>query len=479
MGGRRTCVALCGVAIALCAAMAGASGAQAQAPSLDAACGQLSPSAATCIGTDKLAEAAAAECRRLGRPDSDCDLPLGHQVSSDIVSRYRGTWLHRAAAFQYELGAPEPLGDAQWLGTHNSFNSANDSPTASHTDSNQQLSLTQQLDVDMRALELDVHFVPSLAARGSNAVVVCHGLGPDQQDFGCTDEPTFAEVLPQVAGWLNAHPSQVLLLYLEDELGDPAGYAETVRVLDSVLKRPGGASLIYRPSAAQTAGRDCAGLPLGLSRADVRARGAQVVLVGNCRSGWSSDVYGWDDQHVESGSTPGYRAFPACDATYSRATYDSKLVRYFEDSTFVSAATDPTESPQQAQDDALTPQRVADMTRCGVNLFGLDQLLPDDGRIAASIWSWAEGAPDAGDGRCAAQRSDGRWITRPCRTRRRAACSTAGGWILTRGAVPYSGAAAACRARGARFDLPRDGSSNSRLRQAAGDQAVWLRYALP
>ena len=139
----------------------------AHAQSIDGTCDQVSPTAAACIGADKLAEAASAECRRIGLPDANCALPLGHHVSSQIVSAYQGTWLHRAAAFQYSLGNAVPLGQTQFLGTHNSFNSVNDSPTPSHTDSNQQLSLTQQLDIDMRALELDLHFVPSLAAGGS------------------------------------------------------------------------------------------------------------------------------------------------------------------------------------------------------------------------------------------------------------------------------------------------------------------------
>src|SRR3954452_22534329 len=257
--------------------------ASAQAQSVDDTCGSLSPSAAACIGLDKLADAAAAECRRIGLPVARCALPLGHRVGSKIAARYRRTWLHRAAAFQYRLADGLPLLRAQWLGTHNSFNSVNDSPTISHTDSNQQLSRSQQLDVDMRALELDVHYLP---ARG---VVVCHGRGPDEAHFGCTTEPTLAQLLPEIAGWLRAHPDQVLLLYLEDELGDPEGYAETVSVLDSVL---GGA--IYRPSPSEIdASKGCASMPLGISRDDIRARGAQVLLVGNCRSGWSSDVYGW------------------------------------------------------------------------------------------------------------------------------------------------------------------------------------------
>jgi hypothetical protein len=443
----------------------------AHAQSVDDSCGSLSPSAATCIGLDKLADAAAAECRRIGLPAARCALPLGHRVGGKISARYRRTWLHRAAAFQYRLAHALPLLRAQWLGTHNSFNSVNDSPTISHTDSNQQLSLSQQLDIDVRALELDVHYLP---ARG---VVVCHGRGPDEAHFGCTTEPKLSELLPEIASWLHAHPDQVLLLYLEDELGDPAGYTETVSVLDSVL---GGA--IYRPSPSEIdASKGCASMPLGISRDDIRARGAQVLLVGNCRSGWSSDVYGWDDTHVESGSTPGYKPFPACDSTYGRDVYDSKLVRYYEDSTFVSAATDPTQTPAEHNADALTPKRVGWMTRCGVGLFGFDQLLPHDGRLRASIWSWASGEPSADGGRCGLQRaSDGRWVTARCAERHRVACRSATGALtLSARAVAYSAARAACSSGGGSFDLPRTGYENSVLRAAApAGQGVWLRYEL-
>src|SRR5947209_5898793 len=187
-------VGLCLPALVVSCALAG----NAHAQSVDGTCDQVSPSATTCIGTDKLAEAGSAECRRAGGSDSNCAVPVGHQVYSQEVSDYQGSWPHRAAAFQYGLGDSLPLVRSQWLGTHNSFNSVNDSPTASHTDSNQQLSLTQQLDIDMRALELDVHYVPSLEAGGSKAVVVCHGLGPSQENFGCTNEPLLSDLLPKI-----------------------------------------------------------------------------------------------------------------------------------------------------------------------------------------------------------------------------------------------------------------------------------------
>jgi hypothetical protein len=119
------------------------------------------------------------------------------------------------------------------------------------------------------------------------------------------------------------------------------------------------------------------------------------------------------------------------------------------------------------------------MTRCGVNLFGLDQILPDDGRIEASIWSWAKGEPDPSHGRCAVQRSDGRWLTRPCGTHRPAACRSANGWALTPSSVTFNGAGPACRRQGASFDPPRTGYENSRLHAVVGGGSAWVDYDLP
>jgi hypothetical protein len=365
----------------------------------------------------------------------------------------------------------------QWLGTHNSFNSFGEGVTPSHMDSNQQLSLSQQLDIDMRALELDPHWLPRVNSSGGT-VVICHGRDYSQANAGCTTEPPLTSVLPELDKWLLAHPSEVILLYLDDNFGPPAAYAETVHDLDSGLRRPDGASLIFRPSPSAITSRGCADLPLGISRDQIRASGRQVIIVAHCRSGWGADVFGWDRNHVESGSTPLFRPFPACDATYSPQVYATNLVRYFEDSTFVSAVVSPGKTPSDYQANALAPPKVAAMIGCGVNLFGFDQILPDDGRLAATVWSWAPYQPTPSTGDCAIERSDGRWMTTGCGVRRAAACRTAAGaWTLSPPA-PFAGASAACRAVNASFDLPRSGSENSQLHALPSGRDVWLRYRL-
>jgi hypothetical protein len=88
----------------------------------DDACNQASPTASNCIGLDKLAEAGGAVCRQADASGAACVLPAGHDVLASELAAYEASWVHRAARFQYRLGDSVPLRDAQWLGTHNSFN---------------------------------------------------------------------------------------------------------------------------------------------------------------------------------------------------------------------------------------------------------------------------------------------------------------------------------------------------------------------
>src|SRR3954454_2683015 len=81
------------------------------------------------------------------------------------IQAYEGSWTHRTLAFQYQLGNDVGFVNAPWLGTHNSFNSiAQLGPALSSSDANQQLSLVDQLRMDMRSIEIDIHWFPSAYA---------------------------------------------------------------------------------------------------------------------------------------------------------------------------------------------------------------------------------------------------------------------------------------------------------------------------
>jgi hypothetical protein len=468
---RRSGPALAGMLIVCALALPASAG----AGPVDDACRANSGPPSMCIGLAKVGERASAECRRLGATsDEQCVLPVGRRVIRAEVDAYQSSWTHRALGLQYALGNDVALRNAPWIGTHNSFNSTSEFPTASHTDSNQQLSLVDQLRIDMRKLEIDVHWIPTLRANGANAPVVCHGRGADEMHAGCTTERLFSETMVPIAGWLREHPGQVLLLYVEDNTGSTEGQEATAAVLDQEF-----GDLLYRP----TGGASCSLLPLDLTRRDVLNAGAQVVVVSGCGSGsgWRGTVFNWDGRpaneadpvHVET-STHGYGADCKPD-DFSRATYDTRLVRYYEDSTWLSATIAPGDPGYY--DAGVTAANATNMVRCGVDLIDFDQIVPDD-RLDAVVWSWARNEPSA-EGNCAAQGSDLRWRARSCRQKRLAACQRSdGGWTLSKTAVNFKGASAACRSRGAVFAVPRTGYENQRLGVArpTGTGEIWLGH---
>jgi hypothetical protein len=397
--------------------------------------------AALCIGLDKLTERAGAECRRA---EALCpsDEPL--------MAAYEASATHRILGFQYDLGRDVGFANAQWIGTHNSFNSPSEETTVSSTDSNQQRSLTDQLRMDVRSLELDLHWI-------RNTTVVCHGRPESELNAGCTTERELPAVLAEITAWLDANPDQVLMLYLEDDMSSDAGRADAAGKLNAGL-----GERLYKPEGG------CTQLPGELTRNDVLASGAQVFLVSGCDdgAGWNDTVFDWNTMHDESGGSTGYE----CNHT---PNYDDKLIRYFEDTTWLSAMISPGGPPPSER--GITPEVAGKMIRCGVDLLGMDQLQPNDGRLEALVWSWAlDASPAAGD--CAMQRgSDGRWIPGDCSDLRPAACHDAvqGTWEVT-APVAFADAAAACTERGAAFAVPRTGWENEQLRVAAGGSDVTL-----
>jgi len=371
---------------------------------------------------------------------------------------------------QYELSHDVPLRDAPWVSTHNSFNStAEMGETLSAQDSNQMITIVAQLNAGIRGLELDLHnFLP--LASGGEGPVVCHARPGDEAHAGCTVEKRLGPVLDEIVAWLDRpeNRQEILLLYLEDHLDDETGYDEAASVVSDRL-----GDRLYRPPAG-----GCTDLPLDLTRGEIIASGAQAIVVSDCGIGtaWPSVAHSWN-AHLEERPF-GFLDYPDCGPDFTRAQYELTLIRYYEDSTQLTAHAG-------TPDDGITPATAAAMARCGVDLIGLDQLTgPADPRLPQLVWSWAPDEPGAGS--CALMVVDdshpfGRWFSKPCGEKLRVACRTAGGgWNIPRKRANPTDRYP-CGRDGARFGVPRTGYENQQLREAleaAGITKVWLGYRL-
>ena len=412
-------------------------------------------------------------CGQLPIPAEACaNLTDGNLIDPARVDAFERSWVWRALRLQDRLDDRQPLRQSLWPHTHNSFNSAVYSPTLSDIDPNQRYSLLDQLRMGIRAVELDVHWAPSLtgsAATGGRAVVLCHGqtaaVGDLSIHVGCSVDRPLADGLRELRSFLDApgNEREVVLLYLENNLDDdPQAHALTAAALASEL-----GDLVVRPPV----GEPCAEMPMDQSTDDLRASGGRILIVGNCGPGeWGTWVHERGPRWDESGSGGGYPAFPACiDAERVPGDYDARWSRIYEDSTWLSAIANGGRTP-------LLPADVVNMVRCGVDMVGFDRLEPDDGRLEALVWSWAPDEPaDDAARRCVGGDADGRFRMAPCGEARRFACLTPSqSWVVPDVARPATDAAEVCATAGAVPATPPTGWENERLRAASAGEPVWL-----
>ena len=416
-------------------------------------------------------------CRRVpGTEEALCPSIDGREVHEPAMQAFEASWLARALDLQRELDRDVPLVDALLPHTHNSANSAAYPPSVSTLDANQAVTLTDQLRLGMRAVEIDVHWTPHPGGdpeHGFREAVQCHGEPVDTGTplgtvhAGCSVDRTLQENLAELRAWIDRpeNADELVLLYLENVLDDDeAAHARAVEAIDQEL-----GDLVFRP----TAGAGCQDLPVRTeSKGSILATGARVLITGNCGpGGWNDRVFQRGSAWSESGSNTDYE----CTADRQGTDYATTLVRRYEDSTWLSA--------MAGAGSHITTEVLADMVRCGVNLPGLDQVHAGDERLASLVWSWRADQPAAGTaGACAAQGTDARFGAAECSALRPVACRTTdGSWAVTTEAVAWALADLECAAEGhAGAGVPVNGWDNGLLRSAAdtaGADEVWLAYA--
>jgi hypothetical protein len=443
----------------------------------DAITGQL---AVACKTIDAALQLQASQCRELNAPIDYCALDSGSAIGDRAVQHYLAGPVHKALQQQYQLGLSLPLRDALVPATHNSFNytNANTPPTLSGLDPDQLYSMTHQLDLDMRGLEIDMHWFPHLGAPGGYAPILCHGY---HNHLGCTFERTAAAGLQQIRGWLDAHPEAVIILYVEEHLDDPVddvskSFPAAVAAIEDTLGRNSAKDILFRPGQLQT-GATCAtqDIPLGVSLAQIQATGKQVLMYsGGCGHdpGWDSIVF--NESNVLEKGEPVTVQYPDC--YFTRAQYQNSWTRFFDSSTLIDALSgDGTTQP-------MSGAQIHEMVRCGANAPGPNFLDPHTAQLEGFVWSWAYGQPLSNPSQqCAVHNGNGRFQAEACGQFLPYVCAEANGWHITAARGVFDGGGSACAAQfpGSAFAVPRNGYQNELLKTAkaqAGVDRVWLDY---
>jgi len=437
-----------------------------------------------CRSWSALATGAGHVCRYItpdAAGDEVCAYLNGELITDDLVAEYEASATAEAHRLQRQLMLAVPLADSLVLSTHNSFNNASRRPSLSGLDANHQWSMVDQLRMDIRGLELDVHTFPSLEG-GGVAPIMCHGgLGIVGHE-GCTIEEPFATALADLRVWLDANPGDVIILEIEDHMDGDDGHAAGVAALESTMGSAGGAGrdLLWRPGDAfgAVAGGTCVGLPLDHSLDEVREAGRQVVVFSSCAGG------GWNDIAFSNGGpggpSPGGRrtvngqvgdgySYPGCNGGYDADR--PGWVRHHEDSTWLSRMAGAAGPP-------VTPAVASAMVQCGVNMPSFDQWSPSDGRLTTTLWSWTAESAVPAEGDCGAHDGSDRFAAQPCGTPLGgAACWTGMSWTVVTGSFTHLGADAACAEDGGSLGMPRTPLENQALgeaKAAAEVSDVWL-----
>lgn len=440
----------------------------------------------TCRSAEQVLRGTGNSCRNLHKGDL-CVLTDGRVANQAHMKAYEASWVHKALTLQRELGDNIALAEQTTLHTHNSFNAAVYAPpNLSNLDPNQVYSMYDQLRMDVRAIEMDVHWTPSLYGKvrnGMNALTLCHGEVGQGIHIGCSIDRSLESGLGELRTWLEQpqNKNDVVLLYLENNLDDnPTAHALAAKAIQKHL-----GSFIERPPV----GKPCADLPTKITPAQIRARGHRVIIVGNCGPGaWGTWVHergpasNWD----ESGSGPGndYPGMTDCSKPHARGGF-GRISRWYEDSTWLTVMAGGTRGE-------LTTAEATAMARCGVSLVGFDQLTPQDPRLAAVVWSWAKNEPSNTTRACATSNADAKFHANGCGEQHHFACNDdfygpvrpavlippRTWWSITKATGSWTEGAAACKREfpGSHFETPRSGWENSFLRKAARNQDVWVNY---
>ncbi len=365
-------------------------------------------------------------------------------AKADSIDDFNNSWAGKAMDLQRSLDSYSPMIDNNILGSHNTYNSevytaCNFSVGCRYLDPQQKYSIKDQLRMGARFIELDVHWTAKMESLFSypKRLLLCHGV--------CSINDKYAtEGFNEISDWLSDSSSQdeVIILYIED-----ASEGHHSDLYNQMNDRFG--SKIYQSNG-------CGNIPDNLTKADVLAAGKQIIL--------------WKDGGCSGDSNMANTAFTGL----------GNIGRIWEDATTLGSIAE----FFNGGIDSISAGEVREAFKTGANIVNLDDLVMDDGRIEAAIWSWDNNEPNNSGGNqdCAVQWGNGRWDDAGCSSSFAFACEdNDGNWFVPDNTVgQWSNGVSACAALGGSFSVPTNSQDNQALKaakDAVGYSHVWLNHS--
>lgn len=367
-------------------------------------------------------------------------------AQANSIDTFKNTWVGQSLAKQQQLDIYQPISQNNIPGTHNTYNSevyraCNFRVGCRYLDPQQKHSIYDQLRMGARFIEIDVHWTRKMESLFSypKRLLMCHGV--------CSlNDKYLTEGLDEIRNWLNSSDShnQVIILYIEDHMQGHHNDA-----YQQIQSRFG--QWIYRSNG-------CQAIPANLTKADIISQGKKVLLWGD--GGCSGDI-SWKQT-----------AFTGLGA----------IGRIWEDRTTLGTIANVV---QGGSTKYISADDVARFFREGANIVNLDDMVTDDGRLAAAVWSWDNNEPNnwSGDQDCAVQWQNGRWDDDFCHVSYVHACKhqQTGEWRLSNLAAAWDQGQAQCQQLGTgfQFDVPTNSKDNQALKavkDAANHSHIWLNH---
>lgn len=398
-----------------------------------------------------------------------CDDTICKMHDSGTDEAYLDSWTVTALRHQNRIDRNVPLKLAVLPHTHNSYNSEAYMTTTRYLDPNQRISVLNQLNIGIRALELDVHWEKK--SNGNYDVILCHNGG---QGICSPYDRVLGEALEEIKFWFSVSEhkaNDVVLITFEDHLD--GHYAEAVAYIEQYI---GG--LVFKPGSCTS----FSDLYSHVTKADILESGKNIVLINSSSTSCAKGGYG---SYVYRGNWSGsvkhetFVGYPTCsDGSKNITTILGGYYRSYNDGTII--------GQDYLHDPLHTVASVEALVSCGVNSPGPEPMDWNSSWHAAQIWSWATDEPNDSNGEdCAISRSDGRFNDVPCTNSYRYACQHKNdlSWKITSSSGPWTGGTTACTSQfgsNYEFGVPANGYFNNTLRDAktaAGASTVYLRYS--